>query len=105
MEGNTKINGKISAHRTFLTKVVLCFFFVCVTTTREDQMHLYNLTLQKPSGIVCAVYGNFSGPKAQEIIVSRGKIIELLRPDDSGRLQVILSVDVFGVVRSLIPFR
>lgn len=42
----------------------------------------------------CAVYGNFSGPKAQEIIVSRGKVLELLRPDDTGRLQTILSTEV-----------
>lgn len=42
----------------------------------------------------CAVYGNFSGPKAQEIILSRGKVLELLRPDDTGRLQTILSTEV-----------
>ena len=42
----------------------------------------------------CAVYGNFSAPKAQEIIVSRGKVLELLRPDETGRLQTILSTEV-----------
>ena len=45
-------------------------------------MFLYNLTLEKASAINCAVYGNFSAPKAQEIAVARGKILELLRPDD-----------------------
>jgi hypothetical protein len=52
-----------------------------------------------------AVYGNFSGPKAQEIMVSRGKLLELLRPDDAGKLQTVLSVEVFGQIRSLAAFR
>jgi len=68
-------------------------------------MHLYNLTLQRPTGIVQAIYGNFSGPKAQEIVVSRGKTIELLRPDESGKVQVILSTEIFGIARSIAPFR
>lgn len=33
--------------------------------------HFYSLTLQKASSINQAVYGNFSQPKAQEIVVSR----------------------------------
>lgn len=36
----------------------------------------------------CAIYGNFSAPKAQEIVVSRGHTLELIRPADNGRLQV-----------------
>jgi hypothetical protein len=51
------------------------------------------------------VYGNFSAPKAQEIIVSRGKTLELLRPDDSGRLQTVYTVEMFACIRSLAPFR
>lgn len=53
----------------------------------------------------CAIYGNFSAPKAQEIVVSRGRILELIRPGDNGRLQIILSTDVFGCIRSLATFR
>ena len=53
----------------------------------------------------CAIYGNFSAPKAQEIVVSRGTIIELLQPDDNGRMQTICSTEVFGMIRSLTPFR
>jgi hypothetical protein len=53
----------------------------------------------------CAIYGNFSAPKAQEIVVSRGRVLELIRPGDNGRLQVLLSTDVFGVIRSLAAFR
>jgi hypothetical protein len=51
------------------------------------------------------VYGNFSAPKVQEIIVSRGKVLELLRPDEQGKVQVIHSTEVFGIIRSLAPFR
>lgn len=53
----------------------------------------------------CAIYGNFSAPKAQEIVVSRGCYLELLRPDDNGKVQTILSSNVFGVIRALAPFR
>lgn len=66
---------------------------------------LYQLTLQRASAITHAVYGNFSAPKAQEIVVARYKTLELLRPDDSGKVQSILSQDVFGVVRAVYPFR
>eukprot|EP00118_Oscarella_pearsei_P025484 m.308260 g.308260 ORF g.308260 m.308260 type:complete len:1220 (+) comp43647_c0_seq1:82-3741(+) len=69
-------------------------------------MFLYNITLQKASAIVQAIHGSFSGPKQQEIIVARGKILELLRPDPTtGKVQPVLSVEVFGVIRSLVAFR
>ncbi len=69
-------------------------------------MYLYSVTLQPPTAICQAVYGNFSGPKAQEICVARGRIIELFRPDESKRKLVsIHSQEVFGIVRKIIPFR
>ncbi|KAK2157142.1 hypothetical protein NP493_1904g00008 [Ridgeia piscesae] len=69
-------------------------------------MFLYNLTLQRGTGITHAVHGNFSGTKQQEIIVSRGKILELLRPDpNTGKVYTLLTYEVFGVVRALMPFR
>jgi len=37
--------------------------------------------------------------------VSRGKILELMRPDELGRMQTVLQEEVFGVIRSLQPFR
>ena len=52
-----------------------------------------------------AIYGNFSGPKAQEIVVSRGKVLELLRPDENGKMQTICSTEVFGTIRAILPFR
>ncbi|KAK6617102.1 Splicing factor 3B subunit 3 [Polyplax serrata] len=69
-------------------------------------MHLYNLTLQKATGVTHAVHGNFSGSKMQEILVSRGKSLELLRPDpNTGKVHTLLSVEIFGIVRSLMSFR
>ena len=68
-------------------------------------MYLYELTLQQPTAIFKSAYGNFSSPKAQEVVVSRGRILELLRFDDSGKLQSVLSHDVFGLIRSLKAFR
>jgi splicing factor 3B subunit 3 len=69
-------------------------------------MHLYQLTLQQASQITHTVHGNFTGTKQQLICVARGKILEILRPDaSSGKLVPVLAQDIFGVVRSLLPFR
>ena len=69
-------------------------------------MHLYLLTLQRPTCIVQAIHGNFSGTKQQEIIVGRGRVLELLKADpNTGKVHTSLSVDVFGEIRSLMPFR
>jgi len=61
--------------------------------------------LSRASGIQFAVYGNFSGPKAQEIVVSRGKVLELLRPNENGKLQIVVATEIFGIIRSLSVFR
>ena len=72
----------------------------------QDTMHLYALTLQKASAINHAIHGNFSGSKQQEIVISRGKIIELLRPDpNTGKVFPLLAMEMFGVIRELIAFR
>ena len=68
-------------------------------------MFLYNLTLQKGGGINRAVVGNFSAPKAYEIVVARNKTLELLRPDDQGKTVTVFSTEVFGIIRSLVAFR
>lgn len=90
--------------------------FDCITTTFmyliasfdlfRYRMHLYNLTLQRATGITCAVHGNFSGSKLQEVIVARGKILELLRHDpNTGKIYPVLTQESFGIIRSLMPFR
>lgn len=68
-------------------------------------MFLYNASLQRPSAIYHAIYGNFSDAKAQEIVVSRGKVLELLRVDLSGKVTSILQSELFGILRSIVPFR
>jgi splicing factor 3B subunit 3 len=69
-------------------------------------MHLYNLTLQPPTAIVHAVVGNFSGARQQEIIVSHGTRLQLLRPDvQAGKLSTVVATDIFGSIRSLASFR
>ncbi|KAH7913267.1 CPSF A subunit region-domain-containing protein [Hygrophoropsis aurantiaca] len=69
-------------------------------------MHLYNLTLQPPSAVTQAIVGNFSGARQQEIIVSHGTRLELLRPDvQTGKLSTVIASDVFGSIRSLAAFR
>uniref|UniRef100_A0A3B4ZQQ2 Splicing factor 3b subunit 3 n=1 Tax=Stegastes partitus TaxID=144197 RepID=A0A3B4ZQQ2_9TELE len=69
-------------------------------------MFLYNITLQRATGITHAIHGNFSGTKMQEIVVSRGKILEILRPDaNTGKVHTLLTVEVFGIIRSLMAFR
>ena len=59
-------------------------------------------------GPVCADVmdiGNFSSPKTEEFVISRGNIIELWRLDESGNVNVICSYEVYGLIRSLKPFR
>ena len=68
-------------------------------------MHLLALNLQKSSAINIAIYGNFSTPRSQEIVCARGNQVELLRPDDTGKLISICVTSVFAVVRSLLAFR
>jgi splicing factor 3B subunit 3 len=69
-------------------------------------MYLYNLTLQRATGITSAIHGNFSGTKQQEIVVSRGKIIEILRHDtNTGKVYTLLTEELFGVIRAMMPIR
>lgn len=74
-------------------------------------MFLYSLTLQRATCINQSVHGNFSGLKidgrpAQEIAVGKGKVLELVRPDPTtGKVVSLLSVEVFGIIRSLLAFR
>lgn len=69
-------------------------------------MHLYSLTLQRASAITCSVHGYFSGTKQQEIIVGRGKTLELLKINNTtSKVQTMVSIEIFGVVRCVSAFR
>ena len=50
--------------------------------SEKKMMNLYSLTLLQPTAIIKAIYGNFSGPKAQEIAIAKGKVLEILTPED-----------------------
>ncbi|KAJ3195275.1 Splicing factor 3B subunit 3 [Irineochytrium annulatum] len=59
-----------------------------------------------PTCINQLAIGNFSGTRAQEIIVARSSVLELLKVDSAtGKIHTILSHDVFGVIRCITPFR
>ena len=75
-------------------------------------MYLYNLTLKQPSTITQAVVGQFSGKREDykkgffEIAVAKGKVLEILRPDEmTGKMNSLISVNVFGIIRSMTAFR
>lgn len=69
-------------------------------------MFLYNLTLQPSRAVIKAVCGNFSGAKQQEIVLAQSSSIELLRLDlNIGKLYTVLRHNVFGIIRSIAPFR
>lgn len=68
-------------------------------------MHLYHQTLATATGCTQAVHGSFTAPKAQELVLNHGTSLELLRPDDSGRLQQIHFTSAFSTIRSLDCFR
>eukprot|EP00842_Homolaphlyctis_polyrhiza_P007012 jgi/Hompol1/8/HPOL_001304-RA len=69
-------------------------------------MRLHNLTLQQSGAVTCCVIGNFSGQKQQEIVLGRTDSLELVRPDAStGKVRTLLTLPLFGLVRSLAAFR
>jgi len=77
----------------------------CRMALPTGSMHLYALTLQRSSAITAAVFGNFSGPRQQELAVARGKVIELMRPNDNGKVLTVVAAEVFGTIRSIATFR
>lgn len=75
-------------------------------------MYLYNLTILQSTAITHAVLGEYSGKRTAnnkrqyEIAIAKGKILEILRPDEeTGRLHSLLSVEVFGIIRAMVAFR
>lgn len=51
------------------------------------------------------VLGNFSSPKVEEFVISRGNILELWRLDENNSINVVCSYEVYGLIRSLKSFR
>ncbi|XP_055389002.1 splicing factor 3B subunit 3-like [Condylostylus longicornis] len=74
------------------------------STINHIRMQLYSLTLQKPTAATHAIQGNFSGPRVHEVVLARGRVLELVRLEDR-KLRSIWSSDVFGIIRSITTFR
>ena len=71
-----------------------------------SNMFLYSLTIQPPTTISQALLGQFSGTKEQKIITASGSRLTLLQPDPrQGKVNTLLSHDVFGIIRSIASFR
>lgn len=69
-------------------------------------MYLYSVTLNQTSAISQSIYGSFTGPNQHELVVSKGKRLEIYRPNEaSGSLDLIYSQEVFGLIRQITPFR
>lgn len=82
------------------------FIFFQSEIWNSRTMYLYNLTLQRATGITHAIHGNFSGSKIQEILISHGKSLELVRPDpNTGKVHTLLQTEIFGIIRSMMSFR
>ena len=67
-------------------------------------MHLLALTQQYATAIHSACYGSFSKPGAQELIVSKGRILELYSIDD-GSFKRVTRQDCFSLIRGLTTVR
>lgn len=67
---------------------------------------MYSLTIQPPSSITQAILGQFAGTKEQQIVTASGSRLNIYRPDPTqGKINLILSQDLFGIVRALAAFR
>lgn len=66
----------------------------------DTSLYLYNLTLKQPSGYNQTVLGQFLGEKkSQEVFVSNGTAIQLLRPNtETGKVEILCLQNLLGVV-------
>lgn len=68
-------------------------------------MRLYNLTVARPSGAHLAVFGSFSAPKAQEVVLAKGAYLTLMRSTTTEAFVAVGSSHTFSTIRSITPFR
>ncbi|KAF9623834.1 hypothetical protein IFM89_005419 [Coptis chinensis] len=67
-------------------------------------MYLYNLTLKPSTAISFAISGNFINTNTEQILLANNKLLQLIQLDDTAngsKFQTLISVDVFGTIRSL----
>ena len=82
-----------------------------------SSLFMYSFTLQPPSAVAHAIIGQFAGSKEQQILTASGSRLVLNRVvrydreregDEVDRhvgVMPLLTHDVFGIIRSLAPFR
>ena len=71
-----------------------------------SSMFMYSLTIQPPTSVTQAILGQFAGTKEQQIVTASGSRLTIHRPDPVQlKITTILSQDVFGIIRTLAPFR
>jgi splicing factor 3B subunit 3 len=69
-------------------------------------MYLYSITLNETTAINLSIYGSFTKPNQHELVIAKGKILEMYKVDeDTGQLRLIYRQEVFGLIRSILPFR
>ncbi|KAH8583415.1 splicing factor 3b [Cryptosporidium sp. chipmunk genotype I] len=68
--------------------------------------HFYSLTLESQGSILSAIQGSYSAAKAHEIVVNKGRSLELLRLDvNAAQIQSICLMDTFSLVRNISNLR
>ena len=69
-------------------------------------MFLYSLTLNRTTAITHSISGSFSRPDQDELVVAKGKVLEMYSIDpDTGKFKLMYFQEVFGLIRSILPFR
>jgi splicing factor 3B subunit 3 len=69
-------------------------------------MFLYSLTLNQTTGITHSICGSFTQADQDELVVAKGKVLEMYKVDsDTRKLKLIYRREVFGLIRSVLPFR
>ena len=69
-------------------------------------MYLFSTSMQQATAITHSIYGSFTQADQEELVVAKGKIIELLKIDEeTGKVKVVYRSEVFGLIRQIVPFR
>lgn len=90
-------------HDSTCTRLPECFLVELIERVRlREVLNNDNAArVRSQNGIVLF----HSGARQQEILVSHGSRLELLRADANGKLSTVLAQDAFGSIRSMTSFR
>lgn len=108
-----ELSDKVHRHCCLLLIVQKWIFWllICNGLLQSILQSMVSFGLDRPHTIGLSltlhdvIAGNFSGPKQQEIAAAKGNFLELLRPDDTGKVISICATPVFCIIRSMQPFR